>query len=355
MEKVSNMSEIDLSKIKVELLLPDGLGFGDGSISYQKAIDSGELLPEVNAYAREILTSGECLVPIEEDDDGCIDGRQANEISFPDPAGGGVIKKPIPSSDQVHNRAKVPGGGGPVRLLMWFATRKPLGDNILADVMRASIKAAEKGQPCGMHNGEHLKENTCDCGAIDHLRTIMEITTNKYTQEICDGVQALSNLVGTPVSKGTFDHAMSGWQEILGDQEYFKDCDGKKIYGAIADGIIEAQHELGGRKPKPLATSKYLCGDHHERYIVLDCKPGTITSQDVFRRKLRERFPNIPVDQLPDFFSVTLPRIEEIAVAMSHNDREMENTAFASGLAQTLGTAAQLTDGSLPVYTVTAA
>jgi hypothetical protein len=353
MERVqNNMSEIDLRNIKTELFSPDGIGFGEGNISYREAVDGGELLPEVDAYAREILMSGECLVPIEEDDDGCIDGRLADAISFPDPAGGGVVRKEIPSSDQVHERAKVPGGGAPVRLLMWFATRKPLGDNIVADISRAAQKAAKKGQPSGMHNGEHLKERTCDCGAIDHLPAIMEITTGKYRQKISDNVQALSSLIGSPISKNAFDHAMRGWQEILGDEEYLKDSNGKKLYEAIANGVVESQGKAESKKP--IAVSKHLRGDHRERYIVLDCVPGAITSQAVFRQKLGERFPDVPADQLPDFFSVTLPRIEEIAAAMSHYDREIESAALASGLAQTLGTAAKLTDGSLPVFATTA-
>ena len=67
---------------------------------------------------------------------------------------------------------------------------------------------------------------------------------------------------------------------------------------------------------------------------------------------MRERFPDSEDSELPQVFVVDVPRIVELAQAVSLN-KPVENAfaiALQAGVSYQLATAATLTDGSLRVF-----
>ncbi len=102
------MSEKEPKEIIVEEIPALGFGDPDSKISRKKQLENGELTPEVDAFAQELIKFGKAIVAITEIDDGCIDGRKAIEITYRDESG--ELSTVVLDNDG-HERAKVAGGG----------------------------------------------------------------------------------------------------------------------------------------------------------------------------------------------------------------------------------------------------
>ena len=65
----------------VELVAPNGLGFGEGGISVKSQIDQGILTPDTPRHIHEFLMNDpEAFKFVEVDDDGCGDGRPWTKV-----------------------------------------------------------------------------------------------------------------------------------------------------------------------------------------------------------------------------------------------------------------------------------
>ena len=320
----------------------DPLNYGnpDAKISYKKQIDSGELSPEVAERAAEIIRSGECLVDITEKDDGCIDGRTAEEVMYLNEEGELVISAVTP--DDTHERPKIAGGGYMTSLAM-YRSLYGSSSHVDSDLAKTTSILAGKNIYCGAHTGSHSQDDTTDCGANDKVETILQNGIG-FRENIGKSVAALLEVAGVKYEDAVFGRVTSGWSTTLENAEYFSGSTGASRLDVINTSVQQAQIESGN--DKPLAVTKHLGGDHKEDFIILNYVKGKTFSQAKFREKLSEAFPDIEDINLAQAFVVDVARIIELANAMGETDEEKEIALYA-GIAYQLATAATLTDGSL--------
>lgn len=323
----------------IQEIKPLGYGNPDASISYAKQIESGELRPEVARKAVELIMSGECLVDVTEQDDGCIDGRTAAEVMFVNDEGE-IETRPI--MDDAHERQKVAGGGYLTALAMYRALQGS-SEHIDKDLARTVKHLSEQGVFCGAHTGAHGSDEKTDCGANDRVAEIFE-NGDHYQKQISADVAALLGVAGLDYDATVMQRVVSGWSMTLSEAEYFEGSTGTSRLDAIMGSI---QALTAAQKPtRPLAVLKHLTGDHNEDFIYINYIEGKTFSQAKFREKLAEVFPDLRSSELAQIFVVDVPRIVTLAQAMGSNEEEREIALYA-GVAYQLATAATLTDGTL--------
>lgn len=325
-----------------------GYGNQDAMISLAK----NPLAPDVAQKSTEFITNGSCMAKITDEDDGCMDGRGAIWVQFPDKFGRLVEDTVTPGK---HLRAKLAGGGYLTSLAMKCALDSR---DARVDVELASVVATLTAQKiaCGTHSGQHKNkgEGRTDCGANDNLDIIF---TNgiDYFGDITKTIEGIYTAVGLPYNEGTAHSVAAGWAGTMEHEGYFEGSTGESRHEVIMAGILEAQNRLGG-EDSPVAASKHLRGGHKEAFVVINFCEDETFSQDSFRLQLAEQFPNMKEDQLPQVFVVDVPRIVKLAHAMARG-REDEtksfDTALFAGVAYQFATAATLTDGSLRTFIVT--
>lgn len=321
------------------------LGFGnpDATISYDKQLESGELRAGVAVSAVELIKSGECMRSITDRDDGCIDGRCAREIWFAAEDG----EKELPISDpSEHLRAKVAGGGYVTSVAM-IAGLASATESIDDDLKGAVAYLGGKEMYCGLHTGSHERGDAVDCGANDK---VVEILAGGVMHK--EGVAVMTErLLGAGGAR--FDEEMmadvfAGWESAV--EEYARDdtSTGKSRFEVMRAGIREAQEARG--EGETVAVSKRLAGDHKEDFIVVNYREGETFSQAVFAEALAEKFPDIPDEKRAQAFVVDVWRIVQLAEAWGDGDERRYMQALHAGVAFQLATAANLTDGSLPMF-----
>jgi hypothetical protein len=345
---------------------PDGISFN----TYQQMTDSGELPSEMTAKVIELIRSGECLRQVTDDDDGCIDGRPTDAVSFVDSEGRIVTNDVIIDENGariVHERAKVAGGGYVTALAMRRALEHPKGtiDQDLADVAN---DLTEQNIYCGSHTGVRDDDAKTGCGANDNCRPILE-NGLVFREKIADNVGALIGLAGTRRGDNAALRVTDGWAETLNNDTYFEGSTGKSRLNTIDSSIKAAQQRTGS--DRPIAVRKHLAGSHAEIGIIVNYVEGHTFSQAAFADALHEAFPDVVREKLPQLFVVDAWRIEQLATAIgsapkrdaedseiARSDEEIQEdiaTAREAGYAYQLATAATLTDGSLPAYALQAA
>jgi hypothetical protein len=167
----------------VELLLPNGTNFGEGSISYKTQMEAMEAkgidIALLHEAATSVLESGVCIVPIDHEitDDGCGDGRVT-----------AVVFSRVPESQEVKEykkskeRAKIFGGGAAVSREMLAAVKGPGAsmDSDLQDSVKIvkleneeRLARGQKGIMVGAHTDTHAHGPNCGCGAIDKSEVII--------------------------------------------------------------------------------------------------------------------------------------------------------------------------------------
>ena len=293
--------------------LADGLGFGHGAISAQ-TIEGAAGNEDLAALTDELLESPQILAPISctDDggliqDDGCGDGRRTGLVFD----GERVCRTSLV-------RPKVFGGG----ITMAAATRIGLGCSnglTLATIFEESDRHLDyRGVDYGGHTVEYVVGKKSGCGAIDEAPRILD-AAGAYRQEIRATVVSLMG--EAPEIDQVLDNFI-----IAGD------VDNDGYNGAeIMAGIIDR-----GKVVKALAD------DHMETRIVLNSVPGYTADQGFVREYTGGR---------AQVFSVDVWRMMELAERL-YDDPISQRQALVSELVYTLATAAVLTKGDLPVYSI---
>ena len=283
--------------------ISDGFGFGEGTIS-------GELDSPTAAKAEEAICSDHILVPVECDDDGCGDGRRV-----------GLIFRLRERFKRSLNRAKVFGGAVAMAAAGLIGTGRGK-DRTMQETMDEAIADLEESDVnCGAHIDDQASGKNSGCGAIDNAPKIVR-TSVKYEEKISEVI----SMLGADTSElGTVYANFHDYVEGLSDDE---DYSGKHVM----DKIVNARKVI-----------KQLVGRHREKYIVLNTVRGYTVDQGLVRERTGGR---------AEVFAVDVWRLEDIAAGLHPDDPEAEVQTYLSELVYTLGTAAVLTKGDLPVYLV---
>jgi hypothetical protein len=338
----TNMSETEHTPtIIIQPLGAMGYGNAESPISREKQLVSNELSQEVDVRSQEIIMSGEALVTVNDNDDGCIDGRETLELYGRE--GGEVVLKHVDDNSN-HERAKVAGGGyitsQAVRLGVGMK-----GASIDEDLSLLGADLAERGIYCGAHTGAHKQGEGTDCGANDKLPLILH-NALAYKEQIEGSTKALIETGGLSFNPEAFETVLRNWQAALDDTAYFEGSTGASRLQRIFATQAAATEAREGRKP--VAVTKHLDGDHNEDYIIVNYVVGSTFSQGVLASKLRSEFPDKPEKQLAQAFVVDAWRVVELAENAAI-DADFEISVYA-GVMYQIATAATLTDGSLPIY-----
>ncbi len=295
--------------------LTDGLGYGDGTISYE---DRKEIVGhEIVGKVEKVVTSNEVLVEVSVDkdgnrlcDDGCGDGRPVYRI----------FQNGIEKAKSLF-RAKV-FGGGPVMAAADIIGQGKANGSSLQDVFKRGLSTLKRNLvDFGGHTDTHAHGDNCGCGAIDKATAVVS-AVSIYADKIQESIAAL----GVDID---------GMDEVVGNfVSYASEIEGQEYSGKkVMDEIIESGKVI-----------KELDDDHKEMFILLNTVEGYTVDQE----KIRE----ISEGKI-QVFAVDVWRLKEIAEKLHPDEsEEIQNKAFLSELVYTLGTAAVLTKGDLPVYMI---
>ena len=342
------IKEMDDTMYQVIQIEATGYGNPDSPISFEKQLDSHELLPEVADRAAELIKSGECMTDIKENDDGCIDGRPSASITVFDSANGDFVEHDGYSSAD-HERAKVAGGGYMTGLAMLHA----LGahDHTSSDdIKNLGSTLAAKGIVCGAHQDTHAQGGASGCGANDKYQMILQ-NASKFKKEISENVSDLLNVAGVPFDSDAFERTVDTWAQLASNDAYFEGESGNSRFEAIKTNIARAEQSKENQTLSPIAVSKRLDGDHKEDFVVINYVEGKTFSQKVFEQKLSSEY-GAGGNSLAQAFVVDVPRIVTLAQALSQGNEDNFNVALHAGVAYQLATAATLTDGTLPIFLI---
>jgi hypothetical protein len=311
-----------LPEIKIEVAkIADSIGYGDGAISYEAR--KSEVGAEILQAAENAINSKAILAKVDVDekgnmldDDGCSDGRVWGKLFEKVNGAMRWFKRSL-------NRPKVFGGGitmGTAAMLgLGEADGQELNQAFSTTVERFQDKMIGFGAHTDSHNESHPKN--CGCGAID-----------KAPQILSNALKFEDKIRGTLTAFG-IDNDDPGVGNIFGNLRSFSNKIDAEAYSGKE--VSEAITENGG-------FIKELAGDHLEMYIVLNNVEGYTVDQHYIRE--------ISDDKV-QVFAVDVWRLKQLAQRLYDNDTE-RHQAFVSMLVYTLATAATLTKGDLPVYSV---
>lgn len=340
---MSQAPETKEREITVEVveLAPNGLGFGEGSISTQAQLANPEvsnLTPEAMRVGAEIIKSGEAFVEVEESDDGCGDGRPAGVIYQVDAQNG--ERQEYNAS---HNRAKVFGGGLVVASSMY---RTVIGgsvgesDTVLGDRLMMAGKLKEAGINYGGHTDNHAHGELCGCGAIDKYPVITQNALT-YREDI---LNTLRVVYGEEFESRlpAINEVFASYEEQVGSDGYFSDAQGVKTQKLMEDDG---------------AVIKQLSDAHLEDFLVVNAVEGTTFDQRKFDQEMITR----GVEGTAQVFVVDAWRgrmYADFIADMAEEaglDRELAlQKADADFWIRTLAVSATLTAGDQPAFLRTA-
>ncbi len=334
MEEGKLIMGLDLEREKaesnVDVIFPDGFGYGEGGISVQKQLDTKELSQESLDQAVDIvLHDPEVFVNTDADanDDGCGDGRITKAIyRVLNP-----ITREVQRFSKSLRRAKLFGRGLVTASSMWRAVDTSSENKTLrGDRVFVATLLKQKDIHHGAHTaaGNTQGEN-CGCGAIDNYALITRNAV-KYKSQIlktldtlyggayADNVEAVESVYDTYVSLTT---------------DYFAGTSGKETME-----MIESEG----------AVVKELEGGHKEDMVIINDVDGTTFDQDALRRKLTERglSPDIQAFVVDAWRGrMYADFISDYASAHGHNKDSAYKLAYADFLIRTLAVSATLTAG----------
>jgi hypothetical protein len=290
-----------------------GFGYGEGSISRKKQLESGELTEEKETIGLSYIVNTEtAFVPVDKSDDGCGDGRGTEEVYRFDVSGNKI------TYDYSLHRAKVFGGG----LMMTNAALIGIGS--IAANSGEQLKSAlsylqAAGVEFGAHTDTHAHGDNSGCGAIDKYPAIL---TNaiKYSFEI---QKSIATLLGANHSESLFSEVAENFADAL------KNTDGSLYAGKDTEELVESKG----------AVIKKLRGNHQEDFVVLNFVDGTTLNQTGLINE---------TEGGAQAFCVDVWRLQTYAKAVATTEQK-QTAALYGMLIYTLATSATLTDGSLRV------
>lgn len=324
---------------EVICLAETGLGFGEGTISVEKRIETGEMSRDDLRMGIEIITNDPEVftsTDVDANDDGCGDGRQAaRTFRIIDEVTGEMEE-----FNKSRRRAKLFGGGLIVATSMWRTIAGPTQhqETVLGDRQFVAGKLSELNIEYGAHTDNRAEGNACGCGAIDKYP---EITGNalKYRSQIEATLQALYG-ESYEDNISAIDSVFATYQAILDDEVYFSNATGKSTMDLIK---------------KDGAVVKELSDQHLEAYVILNDIEGTTFDQRKFDVKLQKA----GVESEPQAFVIDIWRgrmyADAIAKTAAENipNTDFENArkkAYADFLIRTLAVSGTLTAGDQPVH-----
>lgn len=337
-----NTPEQEQQPTVVELIAPQGLGFGEGGISVTSQIEQGIITADTPRHIYDLLINDtEAFKGVEVDDDGCGDGRPWTKViqQYRDDAG----DKKIQLFGASKLRAKVFGGGLVTAASMWRTIQgAPQPDETVGGdraLMARQLEAAAFHH--GAHSDDHAEGNNCGCGAIDKYPVI---TANaiKYRPQITGALEALYGDEFDD-NKAAIEQAFGVYETLAQEAGYFGDASGKQSMEQILDSG---------------AVVKELAGHHIEDTIIINTVEGTTLDQQYFTETVKNAGDGSAPETV-QAFSVDVWRGKEIAQAVAEIAQAEDQTAdidqvrklaYADFLIRTLAVAGTLTAGDLPVY-----
>lgn len=309
-----------MPELQIETIAPEGLGYGNGSISVRKRRETGDLPPGVEAIVEHEVRNPDRLVQVEFNDDGCGDGRYTARLYLLE-----MLKSGMHQTELNRNglRAKIFGGG---LIVGWIADRALNGpivenDTVTGDRQDVADKLVAAKITFGGHTSDHAKEGRTGCGAIDQAPAIVA-TAVEYADQIRENVEFLRPDIFT---KERYAQVMDVFKSMSESPTYFG-----------GNSIEETRQILA----KSRAVIKELRGDHAEIRFVRNEVPGTTIHQ----AKIVEI-----TDDIGEIFVDDAWRRDMYAEALGGDDDEQVAIAAMATEVWTLAVAAALTDGSLPV------
>ncbi len=337
-----NNPEQEIMKETVQLIAPDGLGFGEGGISVKEQVKQGILTEEAPKHIYDLLTNDpNAFKTVEASDDGCGDGRPWNKVIQQVSEGD---QKSIRLYKTSLLRAKVFGGGlvAASSMLRTIKGAPSAEDTVGQDRELMARELKRLNFEHGAHSDDHAEGDNCGCGAIDKY-PVVTANAVKYRNEI---TTVLEGLYGDTFEQNqdAINTTFEVYGSIDGTPEYLSDASGKQSM----DQIIQSG-----------AIVKELAGRHVEETIVINDVAGTTLDQPYFTQTVKNACVEMQKPQTIQAFSVDVWRGKEIAdlvatVACEQDPSlDLDNTkrlAYADFLIRTLAVAATLTAGDLPVY-----
>lgn len=322
------MEQENAPECKTIAIAPEGLGFGEGGISFLERAKTE--VPETELSKIELLIHSPVILKAVDtdkhtgeavDDDGCGDGRGTTDDkgNIVDVTEAGVPRK------KSLNRAKVFGGGATMAVSTLIGLGRHKSNKVEAVYSTAMQAMDEAELNYGGHSDEHASGDNSGCGAIDNAPTIIN-NALKYRSDIHNTVVQLVPGVDVQVVDGVLDNFASFAASM--DSASYK---GSRIMDTI----------------KKHKVVKKLIRGHSEMYIVLNDIEGYTVNQHEVRHASKESV---------QVFAVDVWRAADIAQGLySGEPEETQDMALISELVFTLATAATLTKGDLPVYRIQAA
>lgn len=315
----------EVMHVQVDVVkLTDGLEFGEGSISVEDRTDTDHehsIDTQTLSNVESAIHSDQIVVKLDDDngstvdDDGCGDGRGWQKIYQ-------RIGDKVEYYKRSLNRYKVFGGGATMSTAVVIGSGESKGQDLKSAFSRGINSLKRVGIPFGAHSDDHAHGNNCGCGAIDKAPTIIN-NTAVYRDNIMTAIGLLTSNT-------------DGLSEVLDNYAgYAKEIEGQHYAGSeVFEEIVD-----NGK------IMKQLEGPHLEVAIVINTVEGYTVNQNYIREASKDK---------AQVFGVDVPRLTELAEELYKDNPEKQRQAFLSMLVYTLGTAATLTKGDLPVYVVSA-
>lgn len=322
------------------------VGSGEGKLGY-----SPERYPDgLLEYAGELIRNGDCMAEITEEDDGCMDGRHAVRVAFPDGEGHFTVHDVL--DQDVHERAKM-AGAGPMTGMMSYLSAGKRGEHVDGDIETTCLELATHGVCGGSHTGPHGSENKTDCGGNDAIVSIAENGV-RFHGRLASQVEAHFDFLGETFQQNDIATVAHRWQDAL-VTGYFDGSTGVSRLGAMRRAMEQWQHKHPSERPHTVV--KDLDGDHQEAFIVYSYDEQHTFSQRKFREMLQQKYPDIPTDTLPEVFVIDIPRIRRIAQAISTDengvpDEQLYRQTLTGALLYQEAALTTLENGSMPRFAV---
>ena len=322
---------------EISCVAPDGVGYGEGTISTEARVRDAEapITPEQLRQAVDIIVAhrDEVIVPVEEDDDGCGDGRPTRRVFQTIDGATGQVREYNVSK----LRAKIFGGGLQVASSMWRAVAgAPLrGETVLGDREFIAAELKKRGISYGGHTDNHAHGENCGCGALDKYAHSVKLS-GAYHDEISQTAQVFYGPDAEATSPA-LERAFASRTAISNDERYMSNASGRQTMNLM---------ERDG------AVIKELGDQHFEAIDIFNEEPGTTVDQE----KVAELFAAAGLPDNIHVFAVDVWRgrmyadaVADIAAGHGYERDEARATALADFFINQLSVSAALTDGTQPV------